>query len=171
MRRGHSRISHVSLPRQRGLGSRSLYFRFLGLSAVSLIRDSPRGLSRRFAKHVHHVVWRDFLRRMSEENAMFVAADDHASLGQSARWLFGWLSYCRHFLRRGFASRRLGKFQDPWFRRHRLLCCNIYQSSWLAHLRRRSSYARPLRAKLYHRVVVLLLEHDHAGKHSRHCIY
>ena len=66
MWRSHSRISYVHLPEQRSLGSCSLHFRFFRVLALPRFCDGPKYLSRRFAKHFHHVVLRNFLRRMLE---------------------------------------------------------------------------------------------------------
>jgi hypothetical protein len=77
MWRSHSRISYVHLLKQRSLGNCSLYFRFFRVFALPLFCDAAEYLSRRFAKHFYHVVLRNILRRMFEENEMaFVACDD-----------------------------------------------------------------------------------------------
>ena len=171
MWRGHRWLSCVHLLEQRSLDTRSLYFRVFLVSALPLFCDGPEYLSRRFAKHFDHVVLRDFLRRMFEENQMVFVAFNDGPLGQSAWRPFAWLSYCRGFLRRGFASAGLGRFQDLQFGGSRLLCCNTCQSSRLAHLRRHSGYTGPLRASLHHRVVVLFSEHIRAGEHSWHHLH
>jgi len=62
-------------------------------------------------------------------------------------------------------------FINLQLRGRRLFHCNIYQSSWLAYLRRRSGHIRPLCASKHHRVVALLSEHNHAGEHSWRHIY
>jgi hypothetical protein len=77
MWRSHRRISCVHLLEQRGLGGCSLYFRFFRVFSLPFFCYAPECLSRRFAKHFHYVVLRNFLRRMFEENEMaFVACDD-----------------------------------------------------------------------------------------------
>ena len=131
----------------------------------------PKYLSRRFAKHFHHVVLRNFLRRVFEKNEMLSAAPDHGPLGQSAWRLFAWLSCCRHLLRRGSAAAGLGKFQNLQFRGSRLLYCDLYQSSWLAYLRRPDGYIGQLCTRAHHRVVVLFSEPDRAREPSRDHIY
>src|SRR5271169_1442341 len=90
MWRGHSRISYVRLLKQRSLSNRSLYFGFPRVFALPRFCDRPKYLSRRFAKHFHDVVLRNFLPRMFEKNEMFFVARDHGPLGQSAWWLFAW---------------------------------------------------------------------------------
>jgi hypothetical protein len=81
MWRSHRRISYVRLLEQRSLGNCSLYFGFFRLFALPLLCDAPECLSRRFAKHCHHVVLRHFLRRMFEKNEMFLVACDDGPLG------------------------------------------------------------------------------------------
>src|SRR6202035_3538217 len=175
MRRGHRRISDVHRLAQRSLGNSRLYFGSFRVLALPLLFDAAECLSRRFAKHFHDVVLRHLLRRMFEENEMVLVACDDGALGQSAWRLFAWFSCCRGFLRHGLAQAGLGKSQNLWLRRSWLLHCNIHQSSWLAYLRRRSCYARPLRASEHHRVAVLLSEYngarESAGEHSRHHLH
>ena len=77
MWRSHSRIYYVDLLEQRGLGNCSLYFRFFRVFALPLFCNAAECLSRRLAEHFYHVVLRNILRRMFEENEMaFVACDD-----------------------------------------------------------------------------------------------
>src|SRR5882724_3341131 len=109
MRRSHSRISYVRLPKQRCLHNCSLYCRFFLVFALPRFFDVPKFLSHRFAKHFYDVVLRNILRRMFEKNEAFFAACNYGPVGQSAWWLFAWFSYCWYFLRRGFAQAGLGK--------------------------------------------------------------
>jgi hypothetical protein len=81
MWRSHRRISCVRLPKQWSLGNGSLYFGFFRVLALPLLCDGSEYLSRRFAEHFDHVVFRHILRRMFEENAMVLAAVDDGSLG------------------------------------------------------------------------------------------
>ena len=84
MRRSHRRVSYVDLPAQRGLGNCGLHFGFFRLFALPLFCDAAECLSRRFGKHLHHVVLRHILRRMFEANEMVLVACDDGALGQSA---------------------------------------------------------------------------------------
>ena len=95
----------------------------------------PEYLSRRFAEHFHHAVFRSLLRRMLEKNeAPLFAACNHGAVGQPAWRLFARSYYCWCFLRRGVAEARLGEFQNLWPCGSRLLYRDTYQSSWLAYL-------------------------------------
>ena len=161
----------VRLPAQRSLGHGGLYFRFLRVLALSGFCDGPEYLSRRFAEHVHNAVLRHFLRRMPEANEMVLVAGDDGALGQSAWRLFARLSHHWHFWRRGLAPAGLGQFQNLQPRGSGLPRRHPDQSLRLAYLRRPDGYVGPLRASLHHRVVVVLLEHDHAGQPSRHHLY
>jgi hypothetical protein len=96
MWRGHSWISCVRLPQQRSLGDRGLYFRFIRVFVLSRFCGGvPKYLSRRFAEHFHHAVFRNLLRRMFEKNeAPLFAACNHGAVGQPAWRLFARSYYC-----------------------------------------------------------------------------
>ena len=171
--RSNSRISHVPLPEQRRFRDCGLHFRFVRVLALSrFFRGIPEYLSRRFAEHFYDVVLRNILRRMFEKNEVdFSAACSHGPVGQFARRILAWPSYCWHFLRRGIAQTRLGEFQNLWFRGGRLLYRDTCQSPWLAYLPRLGDRVGPLLSGLHHRVVALLSEYSRAGEHSWHHIH
>jgi hypothetical protein len=81
MWRGHSWVSYVRLPEQRGFADCSLYFRFIRVFALPHFRDVSEYLSRRFAKRFYDVVCRDILRRMLEKNEMVFAARIYGPVG------------------------------------------------------------------------------------------
>jgi hypothetical protein len=81
VRRGYHRISRLDLPEQRSLGRGCFNFRFLRMFALPLFCDTPEHLPRRLTQHMHHVVLRNFLWGMPEEDEMFFVARDHVPLG------------------------------------------------------------------------------------------
>lgn len=69
-------------------------------------------------------------------------------------------------LRRDWLGVKIYSMAGVW-----LLPCDIYQSAWLAYLRRRNSDAGPLCASVHHRVAALFAEYICAGEPSWNHIY